>query len=343
NSGKPTVLLGQEKKSGFSHVDIVRITNNFEKVIGGGGSGDVYYGRLENGCEVAVKVLKNSQSQGTKEFVAEVKLLMTVHHKCLVSFVGYCEEGANLIVIYEYMSGGDLRQLLSGRTSTSAFLTWERRLQVALSIAAGLDYLHSGCNPPIIHRDVKTTNILLNAKMEAKVADFGLSKAGKKDDVTHLSTVVAGTPGYIDPEYYCTNLLTKKSDVYSFGVVLFELITGRTPLFDVSGERFHIVQWATARLVRGDIQSVADPKLGAQYEVNSMWKVADLAMSCTSQQSHSRPPMSDVAIQLKEAMEVETYYRQRTGCSFTEVQYSSSSSYEVSSSFPSLSLLPPAR
>ncbi|KAF3782192.1 putative LRR receptor-like serine/threonine-protein kinase [Nymphaea thermarum] len=312
NSGKSTALLGQEIKSCFSHVDIVGITNNFEKVIGGGGSGNVYYGRLENGCEVAVKVLKNSHSQGTKEFVAEVKLLMTVHHKCLVSFVGYCEEGANLIVIYEYMSGGDLRKLLSGRTSTSAFLTWDRRLQVALSIAAGLDYLHSGCNPPIIHRDVKTTNILLNATMEAKVADFGLSKAGKKDDVTHLSTVVAGTPGYIDPEYYCTNIVTKKSDVYSFGVVLFELITGRAPFFDVSGERFHIVQWATARLVRGDIQSVADPKLGAQYEVKSMWKVADLAMSCTSQQSHSRPHMSDVANQLKEAIEVETYYRQRT-------------------------------
>ncbi|KAF3776346.1 putative LRR receptor-like serine/threonine-protein kinase [Nymphaea thermarum] len=298
-------MLEPEIKHGFPYAEIVEITNNFEKVIGEGGSGNVYYGQLKNGHEVAVKVLKNSLSQGTKEFLAEVKLLVTVHHKCLVSFVGYCEEGGRLILLYENMSGGNLRQLLSGKTSTSAFLTWSSRLQVALSVATGLDYLHSGCNPPIIHRDVKTSNILLNAKMEAKVADFGLSKAGQKDDVTQLSTVVAGTPGYIDPEYYCTNMVTKKSDVYSFGVVLFELMTGYPPVFDVSGERFHIVQWVAPRLTRGDIHGVADPKLKGQYNVNSMWKVADIAMSCTSQPSHSRPHMSDVVNQLKEAIETE--------------------------------------
>ncbi|KAF3776349.1 putative LRR receptor-like serine/threonine-protein kinase [Nymphaea thermarum] len=302
----------------FTYAEIQEITTNFEKPIGEGGSGNVYYGRLANGTEVAVKEIKESLPRGTKEFVSELELLMTVHHKCLVSFVGYCNEGGKLILLYEYMSGGNLRHLLSG-----------------------LDYLHSGCHPAIIHRDVKTTNILLNGKMEAKVADFGLSKAGSRDDVTHLSTVVAGTPGYIDPEYYSTNMVTKKSDVYSFGVVLFELMTGCPPLFNVSDERFHIVQWATARLARGDIHNVADPKLKGQYNVNSMWKVADIAMSCTSQATHTRPHMSDVVNQLREAVEVETY-QQTTGTSFTAVQHSSSSN-EFSSSSMGTSYLPPAR
>ncbi|KAF3782193.1 Receptor-like protein kinase [Nymphaea thermarum] len=334
NNPRLTVLPEQAIKHEFSHAEIVEITNNFETVIGEGGSGNVYHGRLNNGPEVAVKVLKDSLERGTKEFVAEVKLLMTVHHKCLVSFIGYCEEDGKLILLYEYMSGGNLRQLLSGRRSTSVFLTWETRLQMALSVATGLDYLHSGCYPAIIHRDVKTTNILLNEKMEAKVADFGLSKFGHKDDVTMLPTVVAGTPGYIDPEYYSTNMVTKKSDVYSFGVVLFELITGYPPLFDVSKERVHIVQWATSRLTRGDIDSVADPRLRGQYEVNSMRKVADIAMSCTAPSSKMRPRMSDVVNQLKEAIEAETHNQHKANASCPEVPHSSSSYGFSSSTLP---------
>ncbi|CAN6442422.1 unnamed protein product [Victoria cruziana] len=177
--------------------------------------------------------------------------------------------------------------------------------------------------------------------MEAKVADFGLSKSAHKDDVTTLPTVVAGTPGYIDPEYYTTNVVTKKSDVYSFGVVLFELMTGHPPLFNVSNERIHIAKWATERLTRGDIHSVADPELGGQYEVNSVWKVADIAMSCTAPSSQMRPHMSDVVNQLKEAIEAETYYRQRSNNSTPTTQYSSS--YGLPVSHVSISGLPPAR
>ncbi|XP_031487445.1 putative leucine-rich repeat receptor-like serine/threonine-protein kinase At2g04300 isoform X2 [Nymphaea colorata] len=364
-SAKPrSALLEPEiKQHGFSHAEIVEITNNFEKVLGEGGSGNVYYGRLRNGSEVAVKVLKDTLSQGTKEFVAEAKLLMTVHHRFLVSFVGYCEEGGNLILLYEYMGGGNLRQLLSGRSSTSAFITWEIRLKIALRVATGLDYLHSGCYPPIIHRDVKTTNILLNAKMEAKVADFGLSKSGQKeegadlptvavnprrysfgqrDDVTQVSTAVAGTPGYIDPEYYRTNRVTQKSDVYSFGVVLLELITGRPPIFAEPGERFHIIGWVTPRIARREIHSIADPKLNGQYNVNSMWKVADVALSCTSETSDRRPSMIDVVNQLNEALEVETSYQQLTDTPSSEVR-SSPTFYEFSSSSLSSSYLPSAR
>ncbi|KAF3795480.1 Senescence-induced receptor-like serine/threonine-protein kinase [Nymphaea thermarum] len=215
-------LQQREIKHGFPYAEIVKITNNFEKVIGEGGSGNLYYGRLKYGHELAVMVLKNSLSQGTKELLAKVKLLVTVHHKCLVPFVGYCEEGGRLILLYENMSGGNLRQLLSG-----------------------LDYLHSGCNPPIIHREVKTSNILLNAKMEAKVTDF----AG--------TTVQTWSP----------------RRAMSIALVWF------SSSYD----------WISSRRT----SSVADLKLRRQYDVNSIWKVADIAMSCTSQPSHSRPHMSD--------------------------------------------------
>ncbi|KAF3783586.1 hypothetical protein EJ110_NYTH19450 [Nymphaea thermarum] len=310
NDKPKVVLLEPEIKHGFPYAEIVKITNNFEKVIGEGGSGNLYYGRLKNGCELVVKVLKNSLSQGNKELLEKVKLQVTVHHKCLVPFVGYCEEGGRLILLYENMSGvGSKTAALrcwkkKGKASTSAFLTWSSRLQDALSVAAGpssplfpsgsplvlsilprLEYLHSGCNPPIIHREFC--------------------------------------------RYYRTNLVTKKSDVYSFGVVFFGLMTRYPPVFDVSGEPFHIV-------------NVADLKLRGQYDVNSIWKVADIAMSCTSQPSHSRPHMSDVLNQLKEAVETESYYEQ-TDTSSTEVQDSSSFSYEFSSSFLSTSYLPQAR
>ncbi|CAN6442433.1 unnamed protein product [Victoria cruziana] len=373
---RSSVLLESENKHEFSHAEIVEITNNFEKALGEGGSGNVYHGKLENGTEVAVKVLKDSLARGTKEFVCEAKLLMTVHHRCLVSFVGYCEEGGKLILLYEYMSGGNLRQILSGKSGESAILTWETRLQIALRVATGLDYLHSGCYPPIIHRDVKTTNILLNEKMEAKLADFGLSKVGQKEDgtqlpvtavtsppkytdleeyvyslcdqkgdVTQLSTAIAGTPGYIDPEYYSSGQVSKKSDVYSFGVVLFELITGHPPIFKVAEERFHLVQWIKPRLAKGNIHGVADPKLTGQYNVNSLWKVADIATSCTSQPSHSRPNISDVVDQLKEAIEAQNAGGQYKSpdTPFAEVQLASSSSYDSSFSFPSGSHAPPAR
>ncbi|KAM3699578.1 hypothetical protein ACB098_05G035800 [Castanea mollissima] len=282
----------------FSYADLVRITNNFETVLGKGGSGQVYLGCIDD-TQVAVKVLSLSSVQGYQQFQAEVKLLMRVHHRNLTTLVGYCYEGTSMGLVYEYMANGDLEAHLSGKNTN--ILGWEARLNIAMEAAQGLEYLHNGCKPPIIHRDVKTTNILLNENFNAKLADFGLSKIFPTDG-THVSMLsVAGTLGYLDPEYSISYRLTEKSDVYSFGVVLLEIITSR-PVIERSYENTHISQWVRMMLDKGDIQNIVDPRLGGDFNVNSAWKAVEIAMACVSTTSSNRPPMSEVVVRLKECL-----------------------------------------
>ncbi|KAF3787090.1 Proline-rich receptor-like protein kinase [Nymphaea thermarum] len=286
----------------FSYAEIMSITDNFRTKIGEGGYGPVFHGCLQDGQNVAVKILSDKSKQGSKEFYTEVTLLSRIHHKNLVSFFGYCDEAENMILVYEYIPMGNLQNVLSGRTDI--ILSWNQRLQIAFNAAQGLDYLHSGCKPGIIHRDIKSANILLDDRLEAKIADFGMSKSGIPDGATHISTVVVGTHGYLDPEYYLTNRLNDKSDVYSFGVVLLELVTGMQPIMvEPSGERTHLVNWVRPRVMKGDIASIADRRLLGRYEVGSMWKVAETALECTAAQAANRPSMSQVVSDLKEAIE----------------------------------------
>ncbi|KAF3558589.1 hypothetical protein F2Q69_00012081 [Brassica cretica] len=250
--------------------------------------------------KVAVKLLSQSSSQGYKHFKAEVELLMIVHHINLVSLVGYCDEGENLALIYEYMPNGDLKQHLSGKRGRFS-PSWENRLRIAVDAALGLEYLHIGCKPPIVHRDIKSTNILLDQNFQAKLADFGLSRSFPTGNETHVSTVVAGTPGYLDPEYYQTNWLTEKSDIYSFGIVLLELISNR-PIIQPSRERPHLVDWISFMITNGDITNIVDPQLHQNYDIGSVWKAIEIAMSCVSPSSTGRPNMSRVANDLKECL-----------------------------------------
>ncbi|XP_031474753.1 putative leucine-rich repeat receptor-like serine/threonine-protein kinase At2g19230 isoform X2 [Nymphaea colorata] len=280
--------------------EVVQMTDNFRQKIGEGGYGPVFIGHL---CEqdVAVKVLSDKSSQGSKEFYTEISLLSRVHHRNLVSFLGYCDEAENMILIYEYLSKGNLREILSGKTQIH--LDWNQRLQIALNAAQGLEYLHSGCKPAVIHRDVKSANIILNDKLEAKLADFGLSKSDMPDGVSYISTAVVGTPGYLDPEYSSTNWLNEKSDVYSFGVVLLELISGQQPIMvEPSGEKIHVAEWIHGYLQKGNHKTVADPNLAGRYNVTSFWRVADVALECTTDKRIKRPSMNSVVIQLKEAI-----------------------------------------
>ncbi|XP_031505474.1 probable LRR receptor-like serine/threonine-protein kinase At1g05700 [Nymphaea colorata] len=293
----------------FAYDEIVEITNNFERVIGKGGSCTVFYGRLWDGREVAVKLMTGIFSQGIKEYTAEVELLMKVHHKCLVSFIGFCDEDQKMILVYEYMKNGDLQMLLSDEIETSDMLDWRQRLQIAHSVAKGLEYLHAGCRPPIIHRDVKTKNILLNDKLEAKIADFGLSKICITEETTHVSTVVAGTPGYIDPEYYSTNKLTEKSDVYSFGVVLFELITGQNAVLTRGSQRVHNLEFVMPKIMSGDVASIVDRRLQGEYDINSVWKVAEMAIACTAKKGITRPTMTEIVRELEEAIDIGTEHQ----------------------------------
>jgi len=286
----------------FTYKELEKFTNKFQRSIGKGGFGLVYYGRLEDNTEVAVKMRSESSSHGLDEFLAEVNSLTKVHHRNLVSLVGYCWEKDHLALVYEYMSQGNLCDHLRGKNVADEPLSWATRVRVVLEAAQGLDYLHKGCSLPIIHRDVKTNNILLGQNLKAKIADFGLCKTYLSDMQTHISTNAAGTAGYMDPEYYHTGWLAESSDVYSFGVVLLEVATGEPPVLPGHG---HIVQRVKQKIATGNVTAVADAHLRGEYDVNSMWKLVDTAMACTSDAADRRPTMATVVVQLKESLALE--------------------------------------
>uniref|UniRef100_A0A0E0QQ95 Protein kinase domain-containing protein n=1 Tax=Oryza rufipogon TaxID=4529 RepID=A0A0E0QQ95_ORYRU len=284
----------------FTYEELKKFTNNFQQFIGRGGFGNVYYGCLENKTEVAVKMLSEFSENGLDQFLAEVQSLTKVHHKNLVSLVGYCWEKDHLALAYEYMARGNLCDHLRGKFGVGDTFNWVTRVRVVLDAAQGLEYLHKGCNLPIIHGDVKTNNVLLGENLKAKIADFGLSKTYISETQTHISTSnAAGTMGYIDPEYYHTGRLTESSDVYSFGVVLLEVATGEAPILPGSG---HIIQ---RKVASGNISLVADARLKDSYDISSMWKVVDTAMLCISEVATQRPTMSTVVLQLKESLALE--------------------------------------
>ncbi|BAT91670.1 hypothetical protein VIGAN_07028200 [Vigna angularis var. angularis] len=297
--------LHQLKKQIYSYSDVVRITNKFSKVVGKGGFGTVYLGHIDD-TPVAVKMLSPSSVHGYRQFQAEVKILMRVHHTNLTSLVGYCNDGDYKCLIYEYMANGDLQQHLSGKHSKSKFLSWEDRLRIAVDAALGLEYLQTGCKPPIIHRDIKSTNILLDEKFQAKLSDFGLSKIIPIDGGTHVSTVVAGTPGYLDPEYYISNRLTQKSDVYSFGVVLLEIITYQPVIVIARNEeRVHIIEWVRSLIEKGDIKAIVDSRLEGDFDINSAWKAVEIAMACVSFNPSERPMLRMIVTELRDTLAIE--------------------------------------
>lgn len=267
----------------------------------------MFLGYLENGNPVAVKVRSESSSQGGKEFLAEAQHLTRIHHKNLVSLIGYCKDKNHLALVYEYMPEGNLQDHL--RATTNKPLTWEQRLHIALDAAQGLEYLHVACKPALIHRDVKSRNILLTTNLGAKIADFGLTKVFSESR-THMTTEPAGTFGYLDPEYYRNYHISEKSDVYSFGVVLLELITGRPPVIPIDESvSIHIGEFVHQSLDHGSIESIVDARMGGGggYDINSVWKVADLALHCKREVSRERPTMTEVVAQLKESLELESH------------------------------------
>lgn len=289
------------KKSQYSFAEVVEITNNFQTEIGKGGFGMVYHGYLKDGTQVAIKMLSPSSSQGPREFQTEAELLMRIHHRNLATFVGYCDDDDKLALIYEYMPNGNLKGYLSDKNSE---LSWEMRIRIAIDAAQGLEYLHHGCKPPVVHRDVKTTNILLGENLDAKIADFGLSKVFASDNDTNVETTVMGTAGYLDPEYYNSQKLTEKSDVFSFGVVLLELITGQ-PAIIRNEETVHVIQWVKSELEQGNTESIIDKRLQDNFDVNSVYKALDVAMACTTSSSQQRATMSYVLTELKQCLEIE--------------------------------------
>ncbi|XP_044359032.1 putative leucine-rich repeat receptor-like protein kinase At2g19210 [Triticum aestivum] len=304
NAHRDNFSLHQLESRRFTYEELKMITNNFQRILGQGGFGYVYDGFLEDDTQVAVKLRSHSSSQGFKEFLAEAHILTRIHHKNLVTLIGHCKDGEYMALVYEYMSEGTLHEHLEGNKHNGGCLSWIQRLRIALDSAQGLEYLHKGCDPPLIHRDVKASNILLNARLEARIADFGLSKTfNGGNDYVSTKTLV-GTPGYVDPEYHATMQLTAKSDVYSFGVVLLEMVTGK-PAVVREATPISIIHWSRQRMARGNIESVVDARMCGIYDINSVWKVVEIALKCTAYVSPQRPTMTDVVDQLQECIELE--------------------------------------
>ncbi|BAT99533.1 hypothetical protein LR48_Vigan06g099500 [Vigna angularis] len=282
----------------FTYEKIAEITNGFssENIIGEGGFGYVYKASMPDGRVGALKMLKAGSGQGEREFRAEVDIISRIHHRHLVSLIGYCISEQQRALIYEFVPNGNLNQHLQG--SEFPVLDWSKRMKITIGAARGLTYLHDGCNPKIIHRDIKSANILLDNAYEAQVADFGLAKL-TDDANTHVSTRVMGTFGYMAPEYATSGKLTDRSDVFSFGVVLLELITGRKPVDPMQplGEE-SLVEWARPLLLRaletGEFGELVDPKLQQQYIDKEMSKMIEAAAACVRHSALKRPRMVQV-------------------------------------------------
>ncbi|KAL3565898.1 hypothetical protein D5086_033944 [Populus alba] len=283
----------------FSYAEMAMATNNFNSSsqVGQGGYGKVYKGILANGRTVAIKRTEEGSLQGEKEFLTEIELLSRLHHRNLVSLLGYCDERGEQMLVYEFMPNGTLRDHLSVKGKEP--LSFATRLKIAMTSAKGILYLHTEADPPIFHRDIKASNILVDSRYDAKVADFGLSRLAPVPDIEgsvpdHISTVVKGTPGYLDPEYFLTHKLTDKSDVYSLGVVFLELLTGKQPI----SHGKNIVREVKVAYQSGMIFSVIDERMGS-YPSDCVDKFLTLAMKCCNEETDARPSMADVVRELE--------------------------------------------
>ncbi|GMH23237.1 hypothetical protein Nepgr_025080 [Nepenthes gracilis] len=270
-----------------------------EKVIGEGGYGIVYRGVLEDNTQVAVKNLLNNRGQAEREFKAEVEAIGRVRHKNLVRLLGYCAEGAHRMLVYEYVNNGNLEQWLHGDVGPCSPLTWDIRVNIIIGTAKGLAYLHDGLEPKVVHRDIKSSNILLDKQWNPKVSDFGLAKL-LSSERTYLTTRVMGTFGYVAPEYASTGMLNERSDAYSFGILLMEIISGRNPVdYSRPPGEVNLVDWLKMMVSNRKAEGVLDPKLPEKPSSRALKRALLVALRCVDPSAQKRPKMGHVVHMLE--------------------------------------------
>lgn len=281
--------------------ELENATNCFAQgnVIGEGGYGIVYYGVLDDNTQVAVKNLFNNRGQAEKEFRVEVEAIGRVRHKSLVRLIGYCAEGAQRMLVYEYVNNGNLEQWIHGEVGSSSPLTWDIRMNIVLGAAKGLAYLHEGLEPKVVHRDIKSSNILLDKQWNSKVSDFGLAKLLGSDD-SYIATRVMGTFGYVAPEYASTGMLTERSDVYSFGILVMEIISGRQPVdYSKPPGEVNLVDWFKTMVANRNPEGVIDPKIEEKPASRALKRALLIALRCVDPNALKRPKMGQVVHMLE--------------------------------------------
>ncbi|WVZ24663.1 hypothetical protein V8G54_003207 [Vigna mungo] len=284
----------------FSYKEIKRATEDFSTIIGQGGFGTVYKADFSDGLVAAVKRMNRISEQGEDEFCREIELLARLHHRHLVALRGFCIQKRERFLLYEYMGNGSLKDHLHSPGKTP--LSWRTRIQIAIDVANALEYLHFYCDPPLCHRDIKSSNTLLDENFVAKIADFGLAQASKDGSVCFepVNTEIRGTPGYMDPEYVVTQELTEKSDIYSFGVLLLEIVTGRRAIQDNK----NLVEWAQPYMESDTrLLELVDPNVRESFDLDQLQTVISIVAWCTHREGRARPSIKQVLRLLYETSE----------------------------------------
>ncbi|WOL17843.1 putative receptor-like protein kinase [Canna indica] len=294
-SSSTQFLMSEEGPSSmfrrFTYMEIKQATENFNTVIGKGGFRTVYKAQFADGSLAAVKLMNEISKQGKEDFCREMELLARLHHRHLVALKGFCIERDERLLVYEYMDNGSLKDHL--HSSGGHKLSWRSRLQIAIDVANALEYLHFYCNPPLCHRDIKSSNILLDENFVAKVADFGFAHASRTGAACFepVNTDIRGTPGYIDPEYLVTQELTEKSDIYSYGVLLLELVTGRKAIQD----NRNLVEWFQKFMATDSrLSEVVDPVIRESFDFEQLHMVIGIIQWCTHREGQARPSIKQV-------------------------------------------------
>ncbi|XP_019450324.1 PREDICTED: putative serine/threonine-protein kinase isoform X2 [Lupinus angustifolius] len=289
----------------YSYKSLRSATGDFHpsSKIGGGGYGVVHKGVLRDGTQVAIKSLSVDSKQGRHEFMTEIDMISRTRHPNLVELIGFCVEGSHQILVYEFLENNSLASSLLGSRSKYVPLDWPKRAAICLGTASGLRFLHEEAQPRIVHRDIKASNILLDGNFNPKIGDFGLAKLFP-DNITHVSTRVAGTEGYLAPEYALLGQLTKKADVYSFGVLMLEIISGKSSSKAAFGENLLVlVEWAWKLKEEKRLLDLVDPNL-TNYNEIEVYRFIMVALFCTQATSQHRPNMKQVLKMLSKEVHI---------------------------------------